>query len=127
MGHSFGVEPVLLRLPCTNTSLSVGAGAAVASVGSAVTSTQNDSSDNAAEEATSTTVLEPPADWIRHTAHIAAAASRQDGAGSNRLVVVDPMDPERKRPREEVDEAFAASERHSAQPRKRDLALAGAL
>lgn len=127
MGHSFGVEPVVLRLPCTSTALSVGTSGPASSADSVAASTQSDSPANAAEESTSATILEPPADWIRHTAHIAAAAARQDGAGSNRLVIVDPVDPERRRPREEVDEAFAAAERHSAQPRKRDLALAGAL
>lgn len=63
-------------------------------------------------------------DWVRQAAGIAATAHLEDKSGT-RVVVVDPLDPERKRPRDEVDQAFAAHPQPNLH--KRALVLADSL
>eukprot|EP00038_Savillea_parva_P028735 m.66727 g.66727 ORF g.66727 m.66727 type:complete len:422 (+) comp8382_c0_seq1:227-1492(+) len=66
-----------------------------------------------------------PADWVRHTAYIAAGACEEDKAG-NRLVIVDPEDPQRMRERDDVTQAFASAALIK-DPKKRRRALAVSL
>jgi hypothetical protein len=66
---------------------------------------------------------------VQRAAHIAAIATKEDKSGS-RVVVVDPLDPQRLRPRVEVDEAMATHESTTGTttaPHKQIRALAGNL